>query len=124
MSVITGESFDSQIPEHLNQVETPSLRPAAGVSELYNTDLNGPTGGRNRCTWKTDVNVLSFFFFSFFSWQMVAKLQKKFLGESYPSANHVGIGGVDRRMIYQRPSVISQHLRSVVRQRQSRQQSE
>ncbi|XP_030225982.1 uncharacterized protein si:dkey-122a22.2 [Gadus morhua] len=74
VSVITGESFDSQIPEHLNQ--------------------------------------------------MVAKLQKKFLGESYPSANHVGIGGVDRRMIYQRPSVISQHLRSVVRQRQSRQQSE
>lgn len=74
VSVITGECFDSQIPEHLNQ--------------------------------------------------MVAKLQKKFLDESYPSANHVGIGGADRRMIYQRPSAISQHLRSVVKQRQSRQQSE
>ncbi|KAJ3597398.1 hypothetical protein NHX12_000925 [Muraenolepis orangiensis] len=74
VSVITGDSFDSQIPEHLNQ--------------------------------------------------MVAKLQKKFLGESYPSANHVRVGGTDRRMIYQRPSAISQHVRSVVSQRQSRHRSD
>nr|XP_046255593.1 uncharacterized protein si:dkey-122a22.2 [Scatophagus argus] len=74
VSVITGDSFDQQIPEHLNQ--------------------------------------------------MVAKLQKKFLEESYPSANHIHIKGADRRMIYKKPSAISQHLRKLVNQRQARQQSE
>ncbi|XP_039661867.1 uncharacterized protein si:dkey-122a22.2 isoform X1 [Perca fluviatilis] len=74
VSVITGDSFDQQIPEHLNQ--------------------------------------------------MVAKLQKTFLEESYPSANHVHIKGADRRMIYNKPSAISQHLRKLVNQRQAKQQSE
>ncbi|XP_029928533.1 uncharacterized protein LOC115373992 isoform X2 [Myripristis murdjan] len=74
VSVITGDSFDQQMPEHLNQ--------------------------------------------------MVAKLQKKFLEESYPSANHIHIKGVDRRMIYKKPSAISQHLRKLVNQRQAKQQSE
>lgn len=73
VTVLTRDSFDSQIPEHLNQ--------------------------------------------------MVAKLQKKFVGESYPSAGRVGIGGGDRRVIYQQPSAVSQHLRSVVRQRQASQRS-
>ncbi|KAM4633195.1 uncharacterized protein ACJ7VT_016426 [Polymixia lowei] len=74
VSVITGDSFDQQIPEHLNQ--------------------------------------------------MVVKLQKKFLDESYPSANHIHIKGADRRMIYKKPSAISQHLRKLVNQQQSKQQSE
>uniref|UniRef100_A0A3Q0R1P2 Si:dkey-122a22.2 n=1 Tax=Amphilophus citrinellus TaxID=61819 RepID=A0A3Q0R1P2_AMPCI len=72
--MLTGESFDMQMPEHLNQ--------------------------------------------------MVAKLQKRFLEESYPSANHIHIKGADRRMIYKRPSAISQHLRKLVNQRQAKQQSE
>ncbi|XP_034084782.1 uncharacterized protein si:dkey-122a22.2 [Gymnodraco acuticeps] len=74
VSVITGDSFDQEIPEHLNQ--------------------------------------------------MVARLQKKFLEESYPSANHIHIKGADRRMIYKKPSAISQHLRKLVHQRQAKQQSE
>ncbi|XP_062255597.1 uncharacterized protein si:dkey-122a22.2 [Platichthys flesus] len=74
VSVITGDSYDEQIPEHLNQ--------------------------------------------------MVAKLQKKFLEESYPSANQIHIKGADRRMIYKKPSAISQHLRRIVNQRQAKQQSE
>lgn len=74
VSVITGDSFDHQIPEHLNQ--------------------------------------------------MVAKLQKKFLEESYPSANHIHIKGADRRMIYKKPSAIIQHLRKLVNRRQAKQQSE
>lgn len=56
--------------------------------------------------------------------QMVAKLQKKFLEESYPTANQIHIKGADRRMIYKQPSVISQYLRRIVNQRQSRQQSQ
>ncbi|KAI3361455.1 hypothetical protein L3Q82_013618 [Scortum barcoo] len=83
VSVITGDSFDQEIPEHLNQVRIFQL--AA---------------------------------------QMVAKLQKKFLEESYPSANHIHIKGADRRMIYKKPSAISQHLRKLVNQRQAKQQSE
>eukprot|EP00064_Thunnus_orientalis_P001415 superscaffoldBa00000096_g1418 len=71
VSVITGDSFDQQIPEHLNQ--------------------------------------------------MVSKLQKKFLEESYPSTNHIHIKGADRRMIYKKPSAISQHLRKLVNQRQAKQ---
>lgn len=55
---------------------------------------------------------------------MVSKLQKKFLEESYPSANHIHIKGADRRMIYKKPSAISQHLRKLVNQRQAKQQSE
>ncbi|TDH12279.1 hypothetical protein EPR50_G00070710 [Perca flavescens] len=74
VSVITGDSFDQQIPQHLNQ--------------------------------------------------MVAKLQKTFLEESYSSANHIHIKGADRRMIYNKPSAISQHLRKLVNQRQAKQQSE
>ncbi|XP_030249358.1 uncharacterized protein LOC115567177 [Sparus aurata] len=74
VSIITGDSFDQEIPEDLNQ--------------------------------------------------MVAKLQKKFLEESYPSANHIHIKGADRRMIYKKPSAISQHLRKLVNQRQAKQQSE
>ncbi|XP_068180782.1 uncharacterized protein si:dkey-122a22.2 isoform X2 [Antennarius striatus] len=74
VTVITGDSFDQHIPEHLNQ--------------------------------------------------MVAKLQKKFLEESYPSANHIHIKGADRQMIYKKPSAISQHLQKLVSRRQSRQQSE
>ncbi len=50
---------------------------------------------------------------------MVAKLQKKFLEESYPSANHIHIKGADRRMIYKKPSAISQHLRKLVHQQQA-----
>ncbi|CAJ1061909.1 uncharacterized protein si:dkey-122a22.2 [Xyrichtys novacula] len=71
VTVITGDSFDQQIPEHLNQ--------------------------------------------------MVARLQKKFLEESYPSANHIHIKGTDRQMIYKKPSAISQHLRKLVNQRQGKQ---
>ncbi|XP_026150106.1 uncharacterized protein LOC113122770 [Mastacembelus armatus] len=56
--------------------------------------------------------------------QMVAKLQKKFLEESYPSANHIHIKGADWRMIYKKPSAISQHLRRLLNQRQAKQQSE
>lgn len=74
VSMLTGDSFDEQMPEHLNQ--------------------------------------------------MVAKLQKRFLKECYPSANHIHIKGADRRMIYKKPSAISQHLRKLVNQRQARQQSE
>ncbi|KAK2844151.1 hypothetical protein Q5P01_010810 [Channa striata] len=74
VSVITGDSFDEEMPERLNQ--------------------------------------------------MVAKLQKKFLEESYPSANHIHIKGADWRMIYKKPSAISQHLRRLVNQRQAKQQSE
>ncbi|XP_017268615.1 uncharacterized protein si:dkey-122a22.2 [Kryptolebias marmoratus] len=74
VSVLTGESFDEQMPEHLNQ--------------------------------------------------MVAEHQKRFLKESYPSANHIHIKGADRRMIYKKPSAISQHLWKLVSQRQARQQSE
>ncbi|XP_028282239.1 uncharacterized protein LOC114449084 [Parambassis ranga] len=74
VSVLTGDSFDELMPDHLNQ--------------------------------------------------MVATLQKRFLKESYPSANHIHIKGADRRMIYKKPSAISQHLRKLVNQRQARQQSE
>uniref|UniRef100_A0A3B4F2G7 Uncharacterized LOC102201732 n=1 Tax=Pundamilia nyererei TaxID=303518 RepID=A0A3B4F2G7_9CICH len=74
VSVLTGDSFDMQMPEHLNR--------------------------------------------------MVAKLQKRFLEDSYPSANHIHIKGADRRMIYKKPSAISQHLRKLVNQRQAKQQSE
>ncbi|XP_030014356.1 uncharacterized protein LOC115435885 isoform X2 [Sphaeramia orbicularis] len=74
VSVITGDCFDQEIPEHLNQ--------------------------------------------------MVAKLQKKFLEDSYPSANHIHIKGADRRMIYKKPSAISQHLRKLVNQRQAKRRSE
>ncbi|XP_047454274.1 uncharacterized protein si:dkey-122a22.2 [Mugil cephalus] len=74
VSVITGDLFDEQMPEHLNQ--------------------------------------------------MVAKLQKRFLKESYPSANHIHIKGADRRMIYKKPSAISQHLRKLVHQQQAKPQSE
>lgn len=73
VSVITGDRFDQEIPEELNQ--------------------------------------------------MVAKLQKKFLEDSYPSANHIHIKGADRRMIYKKPSAISQHLRKLVNQRQAQQLS-
>ncbi|KAJ0000096.1 hypothetical protein NQD34_011938 [Periophthalmus magnuspinnatus] len=69
VTVITGDHFDQEIPEQLNQ--------------------------------------------------MVAKLQKKFLEVSYPSANHIHIKGADRRMIYKEPSAISQHLRKLVNQRQA-----
>lgn len=55
---------------------------------------------------------------------MVATLQKKFLEESYPSANHIHIKGADRQMVYKKPSAISQHLRRLVNQRQSKQQSQ
>lgn len=55
---------------------------------------------------------------------MVATLQKKFLEESYPSANHIHIKGADRQMIYKKPSAINQHLRKLVIQRQAKQQSE
>ncbi|AWO97080.1 Hypothetical protein SMAX5B_005051 [Scophthalmus maximus] len=74
VSVITGDSFDEQVPAHLNQ--------------------------------------------------MVAELQRKFLEESYPSANQIHIKGADRRMIYKKPSAVSQQLRRLVNQRQARQQSE
>ncbi|XP_031596170.1 uncharacterized protein si:dkey-122a22.2 [Oreochromis aureus] len=74
VSMLTGDSFDMQMPEHLNR--------------------------------------------------MVAKLQKRFLEESYPSANHIHIKGADRRMIYKKPSAISQHLRKLVNQRQAKPQSE
>ncbi|XP_061632991.1 uncharacterized protein si:dkey-122a22.2 [Phyllopteryx taeniolatus] len=74
VSVITGDSFDQQIPHHLNQ--------------------------------------------------MVSKLQKKFLEESYPSVDHIHIKGVDRRMIYKKPSAISQYLRKLVNQRQAKQHSQ
>uniref|UniRef100_UPI0037E9992F uncharacterized protein n=1 Tax=Semicossyphus pulcher TaxID=241346 RepID=UPI0037E9992F len=74
VSVITGDSFDQQIPAHLNQ--------------------------------------------------MVARLQKKFLEESYPSATHVHIKGGDRRMIYKNPTSISEHLKKLVNKRQGNQQSE
>ncbi|XP_077431972.1 uncharacterized protein LOC144057869 [Vanacampus margaritifer] len=74
VSVITGDSFDHQIPNHLNQ--------------------------------------------------MVSKLQKKFLEESYPSADHIHIKGGDRRMIYKKPSAISQYLRKLVSQRQAKQHSQ
>lgn len=57
-------------------------------------------------------------------YQMVTKLQKKFLREFYPSANHIHIKGADRRMIYKKPSAISQHLKKLINQRQARQQSE
>ncbi|XP_077383606.1 uncharacterized protein LOC144022569 isoform X2 [Festucalex cinctus] len=73
VSVITGDSFDHQIPTHLNQ--------------------------------------------------MVSKLQKKFLEESYPSVDHIHIKGGDRRMIYKKPSAISQYLRKLVSQRQAKQHS-
>ncbi|XP_019711784.1 uncharacterized protein LOC109507070 [Hippocampus comes] len=73
VSVITGDSFDQQIPNHLNQ--------------------------------------------------MVSRLQKKFLEESYPSVDHIHIKGVDRRMIYKKPSAISHYLRKLVSQRQAKQQS-
>jgi len=56
--------------------------------------------------------------------QMVAELQRKFLKESYPSANHIQIKGADRRMIYEKPSAISQHLRRLVTRRQAKQQSQ
>lgn len=69
VSVITGDYFDREIPDHLNQ--------------------------------------------------MVTKFQKKFLKESYPSANHIHIKGVDRRMIYKQPSAITQHLRRLINQRQA-----
>lgn len=55
---------------------------------------------------------------------MVATLQKKFLEEAYPSANHIHIKGADRQMIYKKPSAISQHLRKLVNQRQAKQHSE
>ncbi|KAM4736171.1 uncharacterized protein FYW61_006425 isoform 2-T2 [Anableps anableps] len=74
VSMLTGDSFDKQMPQHLNQ--------------------------------------------------MVAEHQKRFLKESYPSANHVHIKGADRRMIYKKPSAISQHLWKLVSQRQARPQSE
>uniref|UniRef100_A0A8D3ACC6 Si:dkey-122a22.2 n=1 Tax=Scophthalmus maximus TaxID=52904 RepID=A0A8D3ACC6_SCOMX len=74
VSVITGDSFDEQVPAHLNQ--------------------------------------------------MVAELQRKFLEESYPSANQIHIKGADRRMIYKKPSAVSQQLRRLVNQRQAKQQSE
>ncbi|KAM4580084.1 uncharacterized protein PAE49_005097 [Odontesthes bonariensis] len=73
VSMLTGESFDEQMPEHLNQ--------------------------------------------------MVAKLQKRFLKESYPSANHLHIKGADRQMIYKKPSAIILHLRKLVNQRQAKPQS-
>ncbi|XP_047216453.1 uncharacterized protein si:dkey-122a22.2 isoform X3 [Girardinichthys multiradiatus] len=56
--------------------------------------------------------------------RMVAEHQKRFLKESYPSANHIQMKGADRRMIYNKPSAISQHLWKLVSQRQARPQSE
>ncbi|TNN72899.1 hypothetical protein EYF80_016828 [Liparis tanakae] len=55
---------------------------------------------------------------------MVAELQRKFLEESYPSANHIHVKGADRRMIYEKPSAISEHLRRLVTRRQAKQQSQ
>lgn len=55
--------------------------------------------------------------------KMVTKLQKKFLEEFYPSANHIHIKGSDRRMIYKQPSAITQHLRKIVNQRQAKRHS-
>lgn len=74
VSVITGDHFDREIPEQLNQ--------------------------------------------------MVANLQKKFLEDSYPSANHIHIKEADRQMIYKKPSAISQHLKKLVNQRQAKRFSE
>ncbi|KAM9797899.1 uncharacterized protein ACB057_008938 [Neosynchiropus ocellatus] len=73
ISIITGDSFDLDIPEELNQ--------------------------------------------------MVTTLQRTFLRESYPSANHIHIKGADRRMIYRKPSAVVQHLRRLVHQRQANQRS-
>ncbi|XP_053736456.1 uncharacterized protein si:dkey-122a22.2 isoform X1 [Synchiropus splendidus] len=73
ISIITGDSFDLDLPEELNQ--------------------------------------------------MVTTLQRTFLRESYPSANHVHIKGADRRMIYRKPSAMLQHLRRLVHQRQANQRS-
>ncbi|XP_077576815.1 uncharacterized protein LOC144199207 [Stigmatopora nigra] len=56
--------------------------------------------------------------------QMVSKLQKKFLEESYPSVHHIHIKDGDRRMIYKKPSAISQFLRKLVNQRQTKQHSQ
>ncbi|KAL0984920.1 hypothetical protein UPYG_G00150480 [Umbra pygmaea] len=74
VSVIIGDSFDEQIPAHLNEV--------------------------------------------------VAQLQKKLLDKTYPTAKQIYIKGVDRRMIYARPSAVSKHLWKLVSQRQSKQQSQ
>uniref|UniRef100_A0A8C5DDV4 Uncharacterized LOC114477553 n=1 Tax=Gouania willdenowi TaxID=441366 RepID=A0A8C5DDV4_GOUWI len=56
--------------------------------------------------------------------QMVSRLQKRFVKESYPSANHVHIKEADRRMIYKKPSAISAYLRMLVSQRRSTEQSQ
>ncbi|XP_057690197.1 uncharacterized protein si:dkey-122a22.2 [Corythoichthys intestinalis] len=56
--------------------------------------------------------------------KMVSKLQKKFLEESYQSVHHIHIKDVDRRMIYKKPSAISQYLRKLVNQRQAKQYSQ
>ncbi|XP_030638388.1 uncharacterized protein si:dkey-122a22.2 [Chanos chanos] len=74
VSVIRGDTFDEELPAHLNQV--------------------------------------------------VAKLQKKCLEQSYPNADHIHIRGVDRRMIYKNPSLVSKHLLELVSRRQSKRQSQ
>uniref|UniRef100_A0A8B9HAA2 Uncharacterized LOC103023892 n=1 Tax=Astyanax mexicanus TaxID=7994 RepID=A0A8B9HAA2_ASTMX len=72
VSVLLGDSFDEQLPAHLNQV--------------------------------------------------FAELQRKALERVYPQAHRIHVGGVDRRMIYKKPSSVSKHLLELVSKRQTKQQ--
>uniref|UniRef100_A0A8C6TS94 Si:dkey-122a22.2 n=1 Tax=Neogobius melanostomus TaxID=47308 RepID=A0A8C6TS94_9GOBI len=72
---------------------------------------------------KTSVSVITGDHFDREIPEQLNELQKKFLEESYPSANHIHIKGTDRRMIYKQPSAITQHLRKLINQRQAKRYS-
>uniref|UniRef100_A0A3B1K564 Si:dkey-122a22.2 n=1 Tax=Astyanax mexicanus TaxID=7994 RepID=A0A3B1K564_ASTMX len=55
-------------------------------------------------------------------WQVFAELQRKALERVYPQAHRIHVGGVDRRMIYKKPSSVSKHLLELVSKRQTKQQ--
>lgn len=110
VTVITGDRFDHEIPDQLNQVRGPKRR--AVVRSCLKPRVTPPPPLPHPTSPPSSLH------------QMVAALQKKFLEESYPSANHIHIKGADRRMIHTQPSAIIQHLRRLVNQRQAKQQSQ
>lgn len=104
VTVITGDRFDREISDQLNQVRR--RHPRAVVSSACVETHGNPFPPHPHLH------------------QMVAALQKKFLEASYPSANRIHIKGADRQMIHTQPSAVIQHLRRLVNQRQAKQQSQ
>ncbi|XP_066546785.1 uncharacterized protein LOC136713563 [Amia ocellicauda] len=55
--------------------------------------------------------------------EAVAKCQKQLLEQTYPTAKHFQISGVDRKMLYRSPFAVTKHLATLVKRRKPKQES-